>query len=116
MLALDQISYEVIRALLPDLVKFAYTPAQELQIHEETSSGRKKSPDFSAFQNSGSSSRKMDDDEHVLLLEFAENSKGKKSDHPANAYSLPPSLTPAALKKLVEKRNERFVVAVNEYV
>jgi DEAD/DEAH box helicase domain-containing protein len=29
-------------------------------------------------------------------------------------FSLPPSLTPAAMKKLVETRNERFEAAVNE--
>ena len=31
-------------------------------------------------------------------------------------YTVPPALTPAATKKLVEKRNERFIQAVNEYV
>lgn len=31
------------------------------------------------------------------------------------SYTAPPSLTPAAVKKLVEKRNDRFSVAVNEY-
>lgn len=31
------------------------------------------------------------------------------------AFQLPPSLSPAAVKKLIEKRNERFEHAVNEY-
>lgn len=32
------------------------------------------------------------------------------------SYTIPPTLTPAATKKLVERRNERFTQAVNEYV
>ena len=32
------------------------------------------------------------------------------------AHALPPSLTPAAMKKLVEKRNAQFCDAVNESV
>lgn len=32
------------------------------------------------------------------------------------AYSAPPTLTPAATKKLIEKRNDGFVRAVNECV
>lgn len=31
-------------------------------------------------------------------------------------YALPPSMNPVAVKKLIEKRNERFSQAVNEYV
>jgi DEAD/DEAH box helicase domain-containing protein len=33
-----------------------------------------------------------------------------------SGYALPPALTPAAMKKLVEKRNEQFCHAVNERV
>jgi hypothetical protein len=42
----------------------------------------------------------------ILLLRLPTNSAG---------YSNPPSLTPQALKKLIEKRNERFSLAVEEY-
>ena len=56
----------------------------------------------------------MDQDEHVLVLDFIDNSRGKKTINSGSAYTFPPALTPAQTKKLVEKRNDRFVLAVNE--
>lgn len=72
----------------------------------------------------------VDADEHVLVLDFVDSSRGKKPtasgyvfvpvwyatvlDMCRLAYALPPALTPAATKKLVERRNERFTEAVNE--
>ena len=58
----------------------------------------------------------VDEDEHVLVLDFLDNSRGVKSSNTGFAYTLPPALSPAATKRLVEKRNDRFVVAVNELV
>lgn len=110
------------RALLPEIVKFAYTPRIELRIHGDQQSGssrRERSPDFSAFRSAGASSSRVhdvDEDEHVLVLDFVDNSRGTKPMNPGFAYALPPALTPAATKKLVERRNERFVEAVNECV
>ncbi|KAI0807176.1 P-loop containing nucleoside triphosphate hydrolase protein [Fomes fomentarius] len=114
-----------LKALLPEMVKFAYTPRIELRIHGDQQSGstrRERSPDFSAFRAAGapapaaSSSRvnDVDEDEHVLVLDFIDNSRGKKTSDTGFAYALPPALTPAATKKLVERRNDRFVEAVNE--
>ncbi|EMD38568.1 hypothetical protein CERSUDRAFT_82843 [Gelatoporia subvermispora B] len=107
-----------LKALLPDTVKFAYIPREELRIHgdsQETSSRRERSPDFAAFATSGASSSKLDDQaEHVLVLDFMENSRGKKSTNQGFGYTLPPALTPAAMKRLVERRNSRFVDAINE--
>ncbi|OCH95579.1 P-loop containing nucleoside triphosphate hydrolase protein [Obba rivulosa] len=107
-----------LKALLPDTVKFGYIPREELRIHgdsQDTSGRRKRSPDFEAFAGAGSSSSIVkDEDEHVLVLDFMENSRGKLSTNPGFAYALPPALTPAAMKKLVERRNNRFVEAVNE--
>lgn len=130
------------RALLPDLVKFAYIPQNQLRIHGDSSTVRDadskrrrgESPDFSAFA-SGMKGTSTEDEDEVLILEFAENSRGKKNanlgwvlsfgliktlipifDELRFSYTAPPSLTPAALKKLVEKRNERFSEAVDEFV
>lgn len=107
------------------MVKFAYTPRIELRIHGDQQAGstrRERSPDFSAFRTAGapaaSNSRvnDVDEDEHVLVLDFIDNSRGKKTYNAGFAYALPPALTPAATKKLVERRNDRFVEAVSEYV
>ena len=108
------------RALLPEMVKFAYTPRLELRIHSDQqpgSSRRARSPDFSEFRTAGTSSSRVndvDEDEHVLVLDFIDNSRGTKTGNAGFAYALPPALTPAATKKLVERRNSRFVEAVNE--
>ncbi|KAL6309039.1 P-loop containing nucleoside triphosphate hydrolase protein [Sparassis latifolia] len=109
-----------LKALLPDVVKFAYIPQVELRIHGDslTRAGRAPSPDFSAFATAGASATRMaslkDEDEHVLVLDLVENAKGKKSANPAASFTLPPALTPAQTKKLIDKRNERFIQAVNE--
>ncbi|EJF65709.1 P-loop containing nucleoside triphosphate hydrolase protein [Dichomitus squalens LYAD-421 SS1] len=109
-----------LKALLPEIVKFAYTPRIELRIHSDHqpgSSRRERSPDYSAFRTASASSSLVndeDEDEHVLVLDFIDNSRGKKPGDTGLAYALPPALTPAATKKLVERRNNRFVQAVNE--
>ncbi|KAG8953362.1 hypothetical protein FRC03_011793, partial [Tulasnella sp. 419] len=107
-----------IKAIIPELIRFAYIPAADLRIHSDKGSqpeGRSKSgrdDDIYAPQTSS-----IKDDEQVLVLDFVEQKKGKKeSSGPLNSYSLPPSLTPQALKKLIEKRNERFAHAVNELI
>lgn len=124
------------RALLPHIVKFAYIPRVQLQIHGNTqasSSNRQESPDYSRFDPAVSSSASpdtsVDEDEHVLVLDFEDNSRGHKmangfvhisyavSSYHSSTISMlapPPALTPAATKRLVEKRNERFEQAVYE--
>lgn len=70
------------RALLPDMIKFSYIPKNELYIHGNSrSSFREASADFAL--SSGSSnlpriSATGGDDEHVLVLDFADNSRGRK--------------------------------------
>ncbi|KII88939.1 hypothetical protein PLICRDRAFT_175191 [Plicaturopsis crispa FD-325 SS-3] len=113
---LDMSQVSELKALLPDLIKFAYIPANDLRVNDtsETTSSRSKEPDFSLAgpsHNSGNTEK----EEHVLVLDFAENSKGKAGQNAqGNLFSMPPSLTPTALKKLVEKRNERFKHAIDE--
>lgn len=97
---------------------FGYTMRDELRIHNEASSAdksskRERSPDFSAFARRAA---QLEEGEHVLVLEFNDTTKVKKPTVSEFAYAMPPTLTPAAMKKLVEKRNERFSTAVNEYV
>ncbi|KAL4065341.1 P-loop containing nucleoside triphosphate hydrolase protein [Scleroderma citrinum] len=110
-----------LKALLPDLIKFAYIPHNELRIHAETSSQAQKngrnSPDFSLRSQGPSSSQLpgIEEDEHVLVLEFAENSRGKKQ-RAGPSLSLAPAMSPARAKKLIENRDERFQCAVNELI
>ncbi|KAF8556873.1 P-loop containing nucleoside triphosphate hydrolase protein [Imleria badia] len=112
---LDLAKVAEIKALLPDLIKFAYIPRDELRIHAETVSqqqrGGRRSPDFSI--PSSSQLPGMEEEEHVLILEFAENSRGKK-EKSGTGLSLPPAMTPAQTKKLIEHRDERFTRAVDE--
>ena len=70
------------RALLPDLIKFAYIPHNDLRIHAETlsqQSKRSKSPEFMLHATpAGSGLPGHEEEEHVLVLEFAENYRGQK--------------------------------------
>ncbi|KAL0947334.1 hypothetical protein HGRIS_013453 [Hohenbuehelia grisea] len=102
-----------IKAILPEVIKFGYIPQDELRIHGESmDSKRRESPDFSM---PSSSSMTLESQEHVLILEFADNSKGKKSG-PNDLYSAPSALSPAAVKKLIENRNSLFLRAVNDLI
>lgn len=72
------------RALLPDLIKFAYVPSIELRIHAVV--GRKErdaSPDFSMVKlpelKQESALPGADDDEQVLVLDFLDGPKGQKN-------------------------------------
>ncbi|KAJ3993850.1 DEAD/H helicase [Lentinula boryana] len=99
-----------LKALLPEIITFAYVPRNQIQVNVSAKFS-KDEPDFSAFSKHSSK-----EPEHVLLLEFAESWKGAsggtKASH--NEYLVPATRTPAATKKLVEKRNDRFIKAVNE--
>lgn len=69
------------RALLPDVVKFAYTPKDEIRINAtQQSNGRASSPDFGKFMQSGPSSHDTNSDEHILVLDFLDNVRGNKGD------------------------------------
>ncbi|ELU43506.1 DEAD domain-containing protein [Rhizoctonia solani AG-1 IA] len=102
------------RALLPDIICFAYYNANELKVNADTA-GKDGTPDIYAPQNfSGDSS----EEEHVLVLDFAESRKVKGSQRGSQGSGLilPVALTPAGVKNLIEKRNDRFCAAVNECV
>ncbi|KAF4608901.1 hypothetical protein EYR40_001254 [Pleurotus pulmonarius] len=105
---LELVKVAELKALLPDVIKFAYIPKAEHNIHGESR------PD--PFEPSSSTTRIEDDTGHVLILDFAENSKGKKNQNPGFSLAPPPSLTPTAAKKLVEKRNTLLVQAINDLI
>lgn len=65
------------RALLPDTVKFAYIPKTELRIHAESQERRDRSPDYAQYSSQAGPT--ADDDDHVLVLDLQENSRGKKN-------------------------------------
>jgi DEAD/DEAH box helicase domain-containing protein len=65
---------------MPDMIKFSYIPKNELYIHGDSHPGQ-ASVDFAVSRDSLTlphSSRPGGDDEHVLVLDFADNSRGKK--------------------------------------
>ncbi|KAF8831611.1 hypothetical protein HHX47_DHR1000474 [Lentinula edodes] len=104
-----------LKALLPEIITFAYVPRNQIQVNLSAKSNDE--PDFSAFSTSKESRLGLTKEpEHVLLLEFAESWKGTSGGSKAspNEYFLPATRTPAATKKLVEKRNDRFIKAVDE--
>ncbi|KAG9046660.1 hypothetical protein FS837_003907 [Tulasnella sp. UAMH 9824] len=108
-----------IKAILPDLIRFAYTPASQIRVHSDRTSGissnskgRAESPDpYESFSlKSGRS------DEQVLVLEFVEKVKLQRPDLDYNPIFSAPLLSPADVKKLIEKRNDRFQLAVDELI
>ncbi|KAF8126549.1 DEAD H helicase [Boletus edulis] len=112
---LDLARVAELKALLPELIKFAYIARNELRIHAETLSQQqrdgRRSPNFSI--PSSSQLPGVEEEEHVLVLEFAENSRGKR-EKSGTGVSLPPAMTPVQTKKLIEQRDERFMHAVDE--
>ncbi|KAJ7074318.1 DEAD H helicase [Mycena amicta] len=91
-----------IKSLLPSLIKFAYIPRSEILLREPS-----REPDFRLGNPEGH-------EEHILVLEFVDKSHGKAVEDPSQMLSAPPTLTPSAMKKLIEKRNQRFEQTVNE--
>ncbi|KAJ7445770.1 P-loop containing nucleoside triphosphate hydrolase protein [Mycena galericulata] len=97
------------RTLLPELIKFAYMPRNEIMVQDAESSNK---PNFRI--TAADSDERQED--HVLILEFVDKSNGKKVESATQMLTAPSSLTPAAMKKLVEKRNEKYSQAVNELI
>ncbi|KAJ7349276.1 DEAD/H helicase [Mycena albidolilacea] len=99
-----------LKTLLPELIKFAYTPRNEIMVQQLSAAAR---ADFRLPNGIDADEESKED--HVLILEFVDKSNGKKSTS-EEMLTAPPSLTPAAMKKLIEKRNQRFSEAVNELI
>ncbi|KAF9532377.1 DEAD H helicase [Crepidotus variabilis] len=101
-----------IKALLPDLLKFSYIPPSELEAPPLAKNGA-SSVDYSrSLPNTAPSSKG-----HVLVLDFQEDRKGKKTTIATQgSNAAPPTMSPAAVKKLIESRNAQFVTATNELI
>lgn len=70
------------RALLPELVVFAYRPADEMRINSQPAK-RAKSPEFGKFLDTAASRADTSDvgkEEHVLILEFLGGPKSKDAE------------------------------------
>ncbi|KAG8705624.1 hypothetical protein FRC09_002844 [Ceratobasidium sp. 395] len=105
-----------IKALLPDLIRFAYLNAHELRVNAASASDDKDKFDPYAPSNFAAP---VDENEHVLVLDFVESGNGPRAptgNTPGSGFMLPVALTPTAMKKLIEKRNERFSTAVDELI
>ncbi|KAL0071661.1 ATP-dependent 3'-5' DNA helicase [Marasmius tenuissimus] len=101
------------RALLPDVIQFAYVPSSSIRVNDPSTS-RSNEPDFSEHsERLKRAMSSLDEEEHVLTLEFAET-WGSVNSGNIEQSSLAPTRTPAATKKLIERRNERYVKAVTE--
>lgn len=71
------------RALLPELIRFSYIPANSLKVHDDSKISTKtrdaQSYDFSAFSAaSGSNDDRSLDDSQVLVLDFTDGPRNKK--------------------------------------
>lgn len=64
-----------LKALLPDVVMFAYISRNERLVHEMLHTQRASSPDFSDPRQS---IRPTDESDEILVLDFVDNVKGSK--------------------------------------
>ncbi|KAJ3559889.1 hypothetical protein NM688_g67 [Phlebia brevispora] len=117
---LDLTQVAELKAILPNLIQFAYIPRVQLQIHEDSRQHEphKKDEAYAAFdsaRSAGPSTDAAEEEEHVLVLDFEDPSRGSKASG-TGLLVLPASLSPGATKKLIEKRNEIFISAVNELI
>jgi DEAD/DEAH box helicase domain-containing protein len=64
------------RAIIPDLLRFGYIPADQVKLNatDDTSTKRRSSPTYAL-----PSGPILDEEEHVLQLEFIESTKRVKS-------------------------------------
>lgn len=81
-----------LRAIIPDLMRFAYTSTAELRVHSDQTSGvsgrggpgsrkRDSSPDLYIDESkNGNENGKDEGEEKVLVLDFVEAKKTKKVD------------------------------------
>ncbi|KAK2467067.1 hypothetical protein APHAL10511_001325 [Amanita phalloides] len=97
-----------LKALIPDTVKFSYVSRNEIQIHENSIKATQKPQDAVDFSLPSSSQL---EDEHILVLEFTDNLKGKKS---ANIGQV--TLSDTLILRLIENRNKKFQKAVNDLI
>lgn len=69
------------RALLPNLIKFSYIPKNDLRMNDDPEKVSAKDDRVVPLFSNSDLSNKIDNEGHVLVLEFLDNLKGKKSNN-----------------------------------
>ncbi|KAF8721902.1 hypothetical protein AX14_010114 [Amanita brunnescens Koide BX004] len=101
-----------LKMLIPDTIKFSYVPRTQIQIHENSIAATQRGTVDFSLPLTGQS----EEDEHVLVLEFMDDFKKKRSTNIGFPYSTPRTLSSSAVQKLVESRNRTFERAVNDLI
>lgn len=70
--------------LIPDTIKFSYVPRTQIQIHENSNAATQRGTVDFSLPLTGQS----EEDEHVLVLEFMDDFKKKRSTNIGHALSL----------------------------
>ncbi|KIY63164.1 P-loop containing nucleoside triphosphate hydrolase protein [Cylindrobasidium torrendii FP15055 ss-10] len=92
---LDLARVAELKALLSDMINFTYIPQ-----HAHLVNDTRLAPD-------------SEDEEHVLILDFRDDWTGESTSSNATSLHLAPVRSVASTKKLIDKRDKRFVDAVN---
>ncbi|KAH9001463.1 P-loop containing nucleoside triphosphate hydrolase protein [Lactarius akahatsu] len=102
-----------IKVLVPELLTFAYTPANHLKFNSSTQQRTSQEDVYSDYANNARPTS-YDESDHVLVLEMDDSMVRKKKLLTDSQVVLQP-LDPASLKQLIEKRNAQFFGAIEEY-
>ncbi|KJA27331.1 hypothetical protein HYPSUDRAFT_131100, partial [Hypholoma sublateritium FD-334 SS-4] len=106
-------SVSEIKALLPDLVRFSYIPASDLQA-KELDANSARTVDYSQAILPPRQPFKFQ--EQILVLDFVDNATTKKATATPQYGLSPPTLSTTAVKNLIAVRNERFRQAIEELI
>ncbi|KAH9048489.1 P-loop containing nucleoside triphosphate hydrolase protein [Lactarius hengduanensis] len=101
-----------IKVLVPELLTFAYTPANHLKFNSSTQQRTSQEDVYSDYANNARPTS-YDESDHVLVLEMDDSMVRKKKLLTDSQVVLQP-LDPASIKQLIEKRNAQFFGAIDE--
>ncbi|KAI0256495.1 P-loop containing nucleoside triphosphate hydrolase protein [Lactifluus subvellereus] len=102
-----------IKTLLPELLTFAYIPANHLKGNGPTQQPELRKDIYSDYVGATQSAQ-YDENEHVLILDMDESMVRKKRSAAISAPLTLETLDPASVRQLIEKRNALFSRAINE--
>ncbi|KAH9079220.1 P-loop containing nucleoside triphosphate hydrolase protein [Lactarius deliciosus] len=102
-----------IKVLVPELLTFAYTPANHLRFNSSTQQRTSKEDVYSDYADNARPAS-YDESDHVLVLEMDDSMVRKKKLMTDSTPFVPEPLDPASIKQLIEKRNARFFGAIDE--
>ncbi|KAH9180356.1 P-loop containing nucleoside triphosphate hydrolase protein [Lactarius sanguifluus] len=101
-----------IKVLVPELLTFAYTPANHLKFNSSTQQRTSQEDVYSDYADKACPTS-YDESDHVLVLEMDDSMVRKKKLLTDSQVDLQP-LDPASIKQLIEKRNAQFFGAIDE--